>query len=97
SVSSTGATSVGWSREFFGGTYEHGMLVGGTYRVNAAYPKGSTYPVPAEMIAISRNSSVIAAEASYSYLPMFGFIFDRINLNRSSVFAPRFPGSITLD
>ena len=96
SVSETGQTSVEWSQEFFGGTLEDGMLVGGTYRANAAYPKGSSYPVPQEMINISLKGTVIAAEATYSYLPLYGIVFNEpINLRRASYFAPRFPGTIT--
>ncbi len=98
SISPTGSTSVEWSREFFGGTYENGMLVGGTYQASAAHPYGSSYPVPEEMIAISLGGTVIAAEASYSYLPLFGIVFDQpINLRRASFFAPRFPGTIRLN
>lgn len=98
SVSDTGQTTVEWSQEFFGGTLEDGVLVGGTYRPNPNYPKGSSYPVPEEMINISKDGTVIAADATYSYLPLYGIVFNEpINLRRSSYFAPRFPGSIKLD
>ncbi len=87
SVSESGTTSVAWSREF----------TNGNYQVAAAHPVGSTYAVPQEMIDISRGSSVIAAEARYTYTPFFGIVIGEVNLGRSSFFAPRFPGGIALN
>ncbi|UYN99333.1 MAG: pilus assembly protein [Devosia sp.] len=98
SVSSDGETSVLWSRQYHGGEYEDGVFVEGTYEVGEEYSPGDSYPLPEEMIAIALDSTVIAAQASYSYTPLFGIVIDQaVNLHRSSYFMPRFGGSIALN
>ena len=85
-VASDGRTSVLWSSQFQNGTYSSTT----THRV------GTTYPLPAEMIAISRGRTVIAAEATYSYTPLFGIVIDQaVRLYRSNFYLPRFGGTIT--
>lgn len=80
-VSSDGATSVVWSCGYNGGTAK---------TVNA------TYPLPAEMVAISRNQYVVVSSASYSYLPLLGMVFKTaINMYHENFYAPRFDAAIT--
>ncbi|MBE7734214.1 TadE/TadG family type IV pilus assembly protein [Devosia faecipullorum] len=87
-VDNNGAATVSWSRQ----------SVGGVYSGTTPHPPGSAYPLPAEMIAISKGQTVIASEASYSYVPLFGLIFNQpINLYRSSFYQPRFGGTITIN
>lgn len=86
-VASDGKTSVTWSRQFYNGTYA----------TTTTHAVGTPYPLPAEMIAISKGQTVIAAEASYAYKPLFGIIIDHsVNLYRSSFFMPRFGGTIAI-
>lgn len=86
-VSAEGETSVAWSRQFHGGSFA----------VSTAYAPGDTYPLPASMIAVAKGRMVIAAEASYSYKPLLGLVFEQaVNLHRSGYFLPRFDGTITL-
>ncbi|WIY53318.1 pilus assembly protein [Devosia sp. YIM 151766] len=88
SVSDDGIATVAWSRQF-----QHG-----TYSAATPYSDGSRFPLPDEMIAISKGRMVIAAEASYSYTPLFGLIFNQpVGLYRSSFFLPRFGGRIELN
>lgn len=80
-VSSSGVTSVVWSCGYNGGT---------------AKTAGSTYALPAEMIAISKSNWVIVSRASYSYTPLLGQVVTHdINLNRESYYLPRFGTVIT--
>lgn len=86
-VSSTGVTSIAWSRG-----YKNGSYLTTTRRV-----VGTTFPLPAEMIAISKGRQVIAGEAIQPYRPMLGLVFDQtVNLYRSSFYLPRFEGTITV-
>lgn len=80
--------TIAWSRQFNGDGYSTT-----TPRV-----PGQSFPLPPEMIAISTGQTVIAAEASYSYTPLFGLFFNQsVNLYRSSFFLPRFGGDIVID
>lgn len=98
SVADDGQTSVVWSREFFGGTYENGVLVGSTFQVNADHPPGSAFPLPEATVNIARGGTIIVADATYSYLPLYGIVFNQaVNLHRASYFAPRFGGSIGIN
>ena len=79
-VLSNGTTKVKWSRAYNGGTAR---------AVDSSYPLPST----SQMNQIARGSSgyIIAAETSYSYRPVFGFVFKTaINLYRETFFLPRF-------
>lgn len=86
SVSSGGAATVLWSVR-----YENGDLI-------TTVPENPTdYDLPAEMVAIAKGQTVIAAEAVYSYRPLLGVVFqDMLNLHRSALFMPRFGGTINL-
>lgn len=87
-VSDDNVASVVWSRQFENGVYSE----------TTRHAVGSTFPLPDEMIAISKGRMVIAAEASYSYTPLFGIVFNQsINLYRSSFYMPRFGGTITIN
>lgn len=80
-VSNDGVARVAWSRQF----------IGGVYSTSTRYPQNSVFPLPAEMIDISKGQMVIAAEASYAYTPLFGIVFNQpVNLYRSSFYLPRF-------
>jgi Flp pilus assembly protein TadG len=84
-VDASGRTSVLWSSQFQNGIYSGTT----THRVGAAFT------LPAEMIAVSRGDTVIAAEASYDFQPLLGLVFDQeVELYRSSFYLPRFGGSI---
>lgn len=88
SVSSTGQTTVLWSTRFVDGQYSNTV---------AEHPKGESYPLPAETIAIAKGQTVIASEARYSYKPLLGIVFtNTFDLNRSALFMPRFGGRIDL-
>lgn len=81
-VSSTGVTSVQWSRGYNGGV---------------ARTTGQAYALPAAMINIALNSYVIVAEASYSYRPMLGYVFPTaIPLYRQNFYVPRYGGTIAI-
>lgn len=83
-----GTTSVVWSRQY----------VNGTYSVNTDHPVNSAYTLPAEMVTIARGKFVVAAKGTYSYLPLYGIVFDRpVELVRENFFMPRFGGSIAVN
>lgn len=87
-VSPSGEATVGWSYQYQNGAYSD----------SSPYADGDEYPLPAEMIAISLGRTVIAAEASYSYTPLYGIFFNQpVNLYRSSFYMPRFGGTITVN
>lgn len=87
-VDDKGGTKVLWSRQFQNQTYS----------ATTPHAVNATYPLPEEMIAISKGRTVIAAEASYAYIPLFGLIFNQpINLSRSSFYQPRSGGTITIN
>ncbi|MFD1253181.1 TadE-like protein [Devosia equisanguinis] len=89
SVSSSGEAKVAWSREYVGGASD--------YTVGTQYPRDSAYPLPQAMIDIAKGHMVIAAEATYSYTPLYGIVFDQpVNLYRSGFYLPRFGGIITV-
>lgn len=86
-VSNQGVATVAWSRQY----------TNGTYSTTTPYVPNTAYPLPQEMIDISKGQVVIASEASYSYTPLYGIIFNQpINLYRSNFFLPRFGGTITV-
>ncbi|WP_267911617.1 TadE/TadG family type IV pilus assembly protein [Devosia rhizoryzae] len=86
-VASNGTTSVLWQSKFERGTY--------TAVRTTALPR--TYRLPDEMIAISKGQMVIAAEASYSYTPLYGIVIGQeIDLYRSNFFMTRFEDEIKL-
>lgn len=89
-VMADGTTNVTWSREYLNGV----MSVGTTYVVNKPYGRASDM---ASMTDIAKGSYVIVSEASYSYKPLFGLVFDKaVNLYRQSFYVPRFGEPITL-
>lgn len=83
-----GEATVAWSRQYKDGVYS----------AITPHAENAPYPLPAEMIAISGEQTVIVGEASYSFTPLFGMIFNQpVNLYRSSFYLPRFGGSITVN
>lgn len=89
-VMADGTTNVTWSREYLNGV----MSVGTTYVVNKPYGRASDM---ASMTNIAKGSYVIVSEASYSYKPLFGLVFDKaVNLYRQSFYVPRFGEPIAL-
>lgn len=87
-VAADGTTTVVWTRQYLNGVYS----------ATTPHTVGDEYPLPAEMVAISLDRMVIAAEASYSYTPLLGIIINQpIDLYRSSFFVPRFGEDITLN
>lgn len=86
-VAADGTTSVVWTRQYLNGTYS----------ATTPHTVGDAFPLPQEMIDISLDRMVIAAEADYSYTPLLGIVIDApINLYRSNFFMPRFGGDIAL-
>lgn len=84
-VDKDGKVTIGWCKQY----------VKGAYGTCADYP--TTYKLPDSMIAIAKEQSVIVATASYSHLPLYGFVFDKpVQLNRENYFMPRFGGKITV-
>lgn len=80
-VSSTGVTSVAWSRQY----------VNGVYGTGTEHAKNSTYKLPTAMINISKGQSVIVSKASTSYLPLYGIVINQsVPLFRENFFIPRF-------
>ena len=87
-VDNNGKATVDWSRPY----------VGQVAKTTGGRSKGSTYPLPADVVAISRGQYLIVTECSLSYKPLFGFVFDQaINLYRENFFVPRFREQIKLD
>ncbi len=87
-VESDGSTEVIWTRQYQGENYTN----------VTPHTVGSAYALPDAMIDISRGNMVIAAEASYSYTPLQGLIFDApVNLYRSAYFLPRFGEPISIN
>jgi Flp pilus assembly protein TadG len=86
-VDAAGDTEVLWTRQF----------TNGVYSATTPHNVGDEFPLPQEMIDISMGRTVIAAEASYTYTPLYGIVFSDIDLYRSSYFLPRFGGSISIN
>ncbi|WP_375450144.1 TadE/TadG family type IV pilus assembly protein [uncultured Devosia sp.] len=82
-VKPNGTTEIAWSKAAGGAT---------------PHVAGQTYPLPAEMKAISLNTYVIVSEATYDYLPITGFIYEEaIQLRRENFFLTRFEGAIDIN
>jgi Flp pilus assembly protein TadG len=86
-VASNGTTTVSWQAKFQNGVY--------TRVATTSLPR--SFRLPTEMAAISAGQTVIAAEASYDYTPIFGIVINQsVSLYRSNFYLPRFGGTITL-
>lgn len=83
-VSTDGKTAtVVWSYEF--------AYADTSYAVGTKHLKDSKYPLPAEMATIAKGKTVIVSEASASYTPLYGFVYDAaVPLRRENFFMPRF-------
>lgn len=87
-VAEDGTATVIWSRQY----------VNGTYGVGADHQPGDTYKLAKAMQTIAAGNFLIVAEATHTYLPMYGFAFDQpIRLYRENFFMPRFGGSISVN
>jgi len=87
-VNNDGSTEVVWTRQYQNGVYSS----------TTPHTVGDSYPLPAEMINIALGHTVIAAEASDTYTPLKGIVFDSpINLYRASYFMPRFGNPIAIN
>jgi Flp pilus assembly protein TadG len=85
-VKNDGTTKVLWSKANAAGTAK---------TVNSAYAGLSA---STEMNVVSRGGCVIAAEASYSYLPILGQVFTTaLNLSHTNYFLPRFGSTEPID
>lgn len=83
SVKADGTATVTWSKATPGGV---------------AKVQNTVYPLPKEMSDIAKNSTVIVAEASYSYTPITNLIYKQdILLRRENFFLPRFGGTIVIN
>jgi Flp pilus assembly protein TadG len=80
-VNADGTTRVDWSKR-----YVHQALQG-----SGAHAVNSSYTLPQDIIDIALGEYVIVAESSYSYLPLYGIVFDQpVNLYRENFYLPRF-------
>lgn len=87
-VNSDRSTEVVWTRQYQNGVYSS----------STPHTVGADFALPEAMIDISRGSTVIAAEASDTYTPLKGVVFDApINLYRASYFMPRFGNPIAIN
>jgi hypothetical protein len=87
-VKDDGTTTVVWSRQY----------VNGVYDIGTEHLPGDTYNLAAAMKTIALGNFVIVAEATYSYLPLYGIVIEQpIQLSRENFFVPRFGGSITVN
>lgn len=89
-VKNDGTTKVLWSKANSAGTAK---------TTNASYGEASIASTT-QMNSVSRGGCVIAAEVSYSYLPILGQVFKTaLNLKHTNYFLPRFGSSnpINLD
>lgn len=85
-VKNTGVTKVLWSKANAAGTVK---TTGSTYA-----DLGST----TQMNIVSKGGCVIAAEVSYSYLPVLGQVFKTaLNLKHTNYFLPRFGSTKPID
>jgi len=86
-VKNDGTTKLLWSKANAAGTAK----------------SGTTYPdlassSNAQMNSVSRGGCVIAAEVSYSYLPVLGQVFKvALNLKHTNYFLPRFGSTSPID
>lgn len=90
-VLENGTTNVIWSRE-----YLNGVLSAGT-----SHKTNTPYVLPQQMIVIAQNSDnkyVVASEATSSYKPLYGLVFDKaILLYRENLYTPRSGKIISTD
>lgn len=85
-VKNTGVTKVLWSKANSSGTAK---TVGNTYTDLAS---------TTQMNSVSRGGCVIAAEVSYSYLPVLGQVFkSALSLKHTNYFLPRFGSTKPID
>lgn len=86
-VDTNGKTKVLWSRQY----------VDGKYAIGLKYPINSSFTLPDSMIDISKDNTVIVAEASFVYKPITSLIFKaNIQLFRQTMYLPRFEGGIVV-
>jgi Flp pilus assembly pilin Flp len=88
-VSADGSTElVDWSKRYLGGTLQ----------TTGAHAKDEEYNLPDEIADIALGQYVIVAESRYSYLPLYGIVFNQpVNLYRENFYLPRFGAQIVLD
>lgn len=88
-VSADGTTElVDWSKRYLGGALQ----------TTGAHAKDEAYDLPDEIVDIALGQYVIVAESRYSYLPLYGIVFDQpVNLYRENFYLPRFGAQIVLD
>jgi Flp pilus assembly protein TadG len=87
-VKNDGTTKVLWSKANAAGTAK---TTGATYA-----DLGTTSTT--QMNTVSRGGCVIAAEVTYSYLPVLGQVFDvAVNLKHTNYFLPRFGSTSPID
>ena len=88
-VDADGVTRVDWSKRYLGETLQS----------TGAREVGEEYEgLPEEIINIALEQYVIVAESRYSYLPLYGIVFNQpVNLYRENFYLPRFGEQIVLD
>jgi Flp pilus assembly protein TadG len=87
-VLSDGSAKVVWSRQYVDGKHDAGTQ----------YLKDAAYELPDEMTNVARGNFVIVAETTYSYLPLYGIVFEQpVRLHRQNFFMPRFGNPITVN
>ena len=91
-VDADGIATVDWSQRY----------VGETLQPTGAREEGEEYEgLPDEITSIALEQYLIVAESRYSYLPLYGIVFDvfdqPVNLYRENFYLPRFGARIELD
>jgi Flp pilus assembly protein TadG len=86
-VKNDGTTRIRWSK----------ANPAGTAKTGTSYPELASSS-NTQMNTVSRGGCVIAAEVSYSYLPLLGQVFKvALNLKHTNYFLPRFGSSAPID
>lgn len=91
-VRPNGTASVVWSRQYVNGVHGSGTK----------YAQNATFALPSAVVNVARDDTddtfVIVAESTYSYLPLYGIVFNNpVQLYRENFFMPRFGGSIAFN
>lgn len=80
SINADGETAIEWSRKFTSGTSDH----------VPGHAAGGAYELPDEITSLALEGYVVVSEASFSYTPLLGLVFDSdFPLYRENFYLPR--------
>ncbi|GLQ53266.1 TadE/TadG family type IV pilus assembly protein [Devosia nitrariae] len=92
SIDADGETLIEWSRRFTGAG------AGEERDHTAGHTAGESYDLPEEITSLAENGYVVVSEASYSYTPLLGLVFESdFPLYRENFYLPRFGEKICYD